>query len=129
MSKELDEIRARATASKQPRDDDSPMQPIEDRRTLLRLVDELRLQLQSERDENFTLNLTCAQLGEERDSLAADARRYRYWRQHQYQGLLDQDEYCDADSPQAVQFYRLTDAAMARSAKEAKHASPRGEER
>lgn len=44
------------------------------------VMDELRLKLQSERDENFTLNLTCTQLGDERDALAADARRYRWLR-------------------------------------------------
>lgn len=41
-----------------------------------------------------------------------DAERYRFWRQHQYQGLLDVDEFCDENSPQAIHFDRLTDAAM-----------------
>lgn len=49
-----------------------------------------------------------------------DADRYRYWRTHQYNGLLDVDERCDENSPQALHFDRLTDGAMASQLPEAK---------
>lgn len=47
------------------------------------------------------------------EEVERDAARYRFWRTHQYGGLLDVDEYCDPNSPQAIHFDRLTDAALA----------------
>lgn len=47
-----------------------------------------------------------------------DAARYRFWRQRQYCGMLDVDEFCDESSPQAVHFDRLTDEYMSHADKE-----------
>ena len=106
---------------------------VEERHTLLRLYDALTLEnealkrkLANSSDREQELYLTgvaaanraddnerkLAAAQSELDAARRDAERYRYWRQHQYNGLLDVDEFCDANSPQAIHFDRITDEAI-----------------
>lgn len=65
---ELTAIRERDARMDEPGQQDFAAVAMIDRRELLAHIATLELKLQSERDENFTLNMTCTQLGEQREA-------------------------------------------------------------
>lgn len=71
---------------------------------------ELRNQIAAENKRLFARTLELEQRAADAEK---DAERYRFLRTHQYNGMLDFDEYCDPNSPQAVHFDRMVDAALA----------------